>query len=72
MKESNRNYLRKYFAAANTYTGFISYFDTVFDPEKFSRLYVLKGGPGTGKSSFMKKIANEFAIFFKFSNLLLF
>lgn len=60
MKESNRNYVRKYFAAANTYKGFISYFDTVFDPEKFSRLYVLKGGPGTGKSSFMKKVARFF------------
>ena len=51
MKESNRNYVSKYFAAANTYKGFISYFDTVFDPEKVSRLYVLKGGPGTGKTA---------------------
>lgn len=60
MKESNKNYIKKYFAAANTYKGFVSYFDTVFDPAKYSRIYVLKGGPGTGKSSFMKKAARVF------------
>ena len=49
-----------YFAAANGYSGFRSYFDVVFDPRKFLKLYVLKGGPGTGKSSLMKSVYNFF------------
>ena len=50
---------RKYFAAANGYTGFRSYFDRIFDSRKFDGIYVLKGGPGTGKSTLMKNIAKE-------------
>ena len=46
-----------YFAAANGYLGFVRYFDELFDPKALRRLYILKGGPGTGKSSLMKKIA---------------
>ena len=48
-----------FFAAANGYTGFKSYFDTVFNPAEYSALYILKGGPGTGKSSFMKRLLAE-------------
>ncbi len=48
-----------YFAAANGYNGFKSYFDTVFRSEDYERIYVLKGGPGTGKSSFMKSVLTE-------------
>lgn len=50
---------RKYFGAANSFRGFICYFDTIFDSSKFDRVYVIKGGPGTGKSSLMKKITQE-------------
>ncbi|MBO5907292.1 MAG: hypothetical protein J6Q85_03990 [Clostridia bacterium] len=57
MKENNRA-TEKYFAAANGYTGFVSYFDEVFNPREYERIFVLKGGPGTGKSSFMRKIKN--------------
>lgn len=60
MEESKSITLTKYFAAANSYNGFISYFDEVFYSKNFSRVYVLKGGPGTGKSSFMKKIARNY------------
>ena len=49
----------KYFAAANSYNGFVSYFAKIFCSKDFDRIYVLKGGPGTGKSSFMKKIKEE-------------
>lgn len=52
--------IKKYFAAANGYSGFRSYFDKVFNPFDFDRIYVIKGGPGTGKSSLMKKIADNF------------
>lgn len=48
----------EYFAAANTSDGFISYFDRVFDPSKLDCLYVIKGGPGTGKSSMLFRVAD--------------
>ena len=50
----------KYFASANGYSGFRSYFDSVFTEEDLTRLYILKGGPGTGKSTLMKRISSEF------------
>ena len=48
--------MKKFFAAANTEMGFRSLFDEVFAPEKFRRIYILKGGPGTGKSTLMGNI----------------
>ena len=48
-----------FFAAANGYSGFRSYFDKIFDPSEYTSLYILKGGPGTGKSSFMKRLLAE-------------
>ncbi len=54
---------KQYFLAANGYSGFRSYFDNEFNSEKYTKIYVLKGGPGTGKSSLMKKLcatANPF------------
>ncbi len=47
----------QFFAAANGYDGFRSYFTEIFDSAVFERIFVLKGGPGTGKSSLMKKVA---------------
>lgn len=51
---------KKHFAAANGFDGFTSYFDRIFDSKLLSRLFILKGGPGTGKSSFMKRVAEHF------------
>lgn len=48
-----------FFLGANTPEGFYSLFSELYDPEDGWRLYILKGGPGTGKSSVMKKIAAE-------------
>ena len=48
-----------FFAAANGYSGFRSYFKTIFNPGKYSAIYILKGGPGTGKSSFMRRLLGE-------------
>ncbi|MBQ3489111.1 MAG: hypothetical protein IJA86_00790 [Clostridia bacterium] len=48
--------MKKYFAAANTEAGFFSLFDEVFSPERLRRIYILKGGPGTGKSTLMRDI----------------
>lgn len=50
----------KYFASANSYNGFCSFFEDIFNSRDFDNVFVLKGGPGTGKSTFMKK-ADEFA-----------
>ncbi len=44
-----------FFAASNSGRGFVSYFDSTFSRDKFERVYILKGGPGTGKSSLMKQ-----------------
>ena len=60
MIEQPKQKTKRYYAAANSYKGFISFFDKVFDSKEFDRIYILKGGPGTGKSSFMKKIATNF------------
>ncbi len=46
-----------YFAAVNSSDGFQSYFDTVFS--SLDRLYIIKGGSGTGKSHLMRMIAQE-------------
>jgi hypothetical protein len=46
---------QKYFAASNSAQGFQNYFGLIFARADF--LYIIKGGPGTGKSSFMKKCA---------------
>ena len=50
---------QEYFAAANTGAGFVNCFDRFFDPDKLDRLYIIKGGPGTGKSATMKTVADE-------------
>ena len=45
-----------YFAASVGGDGFSGDFDEIFAPEKFDTVYIIKGGPGTGKSTFMKKL----------------
>ena len=50
---------QSYFASANSYNGFTSLFDEVFNSCKFEKVFILKGGPGTGKSTFMKKMREE-------------
>ena len=48
--------MTKFFAAANTEDGFFSLFDEIFSPEKLRRIYILKGGPGSGKSTLMRGV----------------
>ena len=47
-----------YFISANGYTGFRSHHTDVYASQKFTRVYIIKGGPGTGKSSMMREIAH--------------
>lgn len=47
------------FLGANTPQGFVSFFDELYNPYDKSSAYIIKGGPGTGKSTLMKKVARE-------------
>ena len=49
---------RSYFAASNSRQGFRSYYEACFR-HKVDRLICIKGGPGTGKSTLMRHVANE-------------
>jgi hypothetical protein len=49
---------RHFFAGNNTAKGFYSHFDHIINLEDAKHYYILKGGPGVGKSSFMKKFAS--------------
>ena len=57
IREKNPFEGRAMFAASNGAGGFKSYYDQVFDREELERLYIIKGGPGTGKSRFMHIVA---------------
>lgn len=46
---------KRYFAASNTEKGFVSYFAENFR-DRADRCYIIKGGPGTGKSRLMKEM----------------
>lgn len=45
-----------YLAGGNTAKGFFSCFEHILPEERRRRMYYIKGGPGVGKSSLMKKI----------------
>ena len=46
------------FLGANTPKGFVSMYPELLKNEKLKKIYVIKGGAGTGKSSMMKKIGD--------------
>ena len=45
------------FAASNSANGFKSYYDEIFNRKEYRRRYLIKGGPGTGKSRLMRCVA---------------
>lgn len=47
-----------YFVASNGASGFISYYPNCFDHRRIGHLYAIKGGPGTGKSRFLRDVAS--------------
>ena len=51
--------IKQVFPGGNTSQGFFSYYDYILSQEEATRIIILKGGPGVGKSSFMRKIALE-------------
>lgn len=53
-----RKKVRKMFLGGNTGYGFFSFYDQLISGENI-KTYILKGGPGTGKSNFMRYIAQQ-------------
>ncbi|MBR5129283.1 MAG: ATPase [Firmicutes bacterium] len=51
---------RHYFPGNNTPMGFFSYYKHIIGQREANRIICVKGGPGTGKSTLMKKIALNF------------
>ena len=52
--------VRRFFPGGNTAYGFYSFYDQIIAPDA-TRILIIKGGPGVGKSSFMGAIAEEMA-----------
>ncbi len=46
----------RFFLGANSKKGFVSYFDELQEKSDNLQLLILKGGPGSGKSSLMKRV----------------
>jgi len=49
----------KFLLGSNTKRGFYSLFDELQSPIDGNRLYIIKGGPGSGKSSLMKRVIKQ-------------
>ncbi|ACL70876.1 PRK06851 family protein [Halothermothrix orenii] len=49
--------ITNFFPGGNTYKGFYSFYKYL--PYKADSVFIIKGGPGTGKSTFMKRIGYE-------------
>ena len=47
---------RHYFPGNNTPEGFFSYYGYIMGQREASKIICIKGGPGTGKSTFLKKV----------------
>lgn len=55
------NRIRHMFPGNNTSQGFFSYFASILPQARAERIYCLKGGPGVGKSTFLKRIGKRMA-----------
>lgn len=52
------NISKQYFLGSNSCSGFYSLFEKFTAEDSIENLYIIKGGPGCGKSSFMRSIAS--------------
>ncbi len=46
----------QYFLGGNTPAGFYSLYHQLSDPDRIRALYIIKGGPGSGKSTLMRRV----------------
>ena len=49
----------QYFLGGNTPSGFYSLYHQLSDPGRLQALYIIKSGPGSGKSSLMRRVARH-------------
>jgi len=49
---------RKIFLGANTPDGYVGFYDQIVDNYDIKKMYILKGGNGTGKSTFIKNFTS--------------
>ncbi len=50
--------VRRVFPGSNTPQGFYSYYQYLLEQDRANHIFVIKGGPGTGKSTFLKRLGN--------------
>lgn len=55
MVEIQKGRIKHVFPGGNTSKGFYSFYDYIIPPDT-TRIFIIKGGPGVGKSTFMRKI----------------
>lgn len=55
MSEKKKGRIKHVFPGGNTSKGFYSFYDYII-PLDTTRIFIIKGGPGVGKSTFMRKI----------------
>ena len=48
-----------FFAGANTYEGFRGEYENLLCEDTFEKIYIIKGGSGTGKSTLIKKCKSK-------------
>jgi len=53
--------IRHMFPGGNTSKGFYSFYNYIISQDEAERIFIIKGGPGVGKSTFMRKIGIEMA-----------
>ena len=61
-KETIMHIERHMFPGNNTSRGFFSNYPYIMPHSTAERIYIMKGGPGVGKSTFMRKIAQKAAL----------
>ncbi len=49
----------RYFLGGNTPLGFHSLYHQLSDPARFQAVYIIKGGPGSGKSTLMRRVGRH-------------
>ncbi len=55
------DYKEEFYLGANTSGGFISLYNQLIKDKTNDKIFIIKGGPGTGKSTIMKKVGEWFS-----------